>query len=87
MSTPQTPTAGHNSNAEMKSLIERIENLEQEKQGFSDDIRATYAEAKGKGFDVKALRTIVKLRKMDADTRREQEAVLDTYKAALGMLD
>src|SRR3954467_10317540 len=71
---------------QLKAVIERIERLEEEKKATSDDIRDVYAEAKGTGFDVKALRNIVRLRKMDTDERREQEAVLETYMHALGML-
>jgi uncharacterized protein (UPF0335 family) len=71
---------------QLKSIIERIEKLEEEKKATSDDIRDVYAEAKGNGFDVKALRTIVRLRKLDIDERKEQEAVLETYMHALGML-
>lgn len=77
---------GGNSKEQLKTIIERIERLEEEKKATADDIRDVYAEAKGNGFDVKALRTIVRLRKMDADERREQEAVLETYMHALGML-
>lgn len=71
---------------QLKSIIERIERLEEEKKATSDDIRDVYAEAKGNGFDTKALRTIVRMRKMDTDERREQQEVLDTYLHALGML-
>jgi uncharacterized protein (UPF0335 family) len=71
---------------QLKSIIERIEKLEEEKKATGDDIKEVYAEAKGNGFDIKALRTIVRLRKMDTDERREQEAVLETYMHALGML-
>ena len=71
---------------QLKAIIERIERLEEEKKTISDDIRDVYGEAKGNGFDVKVLRTIVRLRKMDSDERREQEAVLETYMQALGML-
>jgi uncharacterized protein (UPF0335 family) len=71
---------------QLKAIIERIERLEEEKKTISDDIRDVYAEAKGNGFDVKALRTIVRLRKLDTDERKEQEAVLETYMHALGML-
>lgn len=71
---------------QLKSFIERIERLEEEKKSIADDIREVYAEAKGTGFDVKALREIIKLRKMDADERREHEAILETYMNALGML-
>jgi len=80
---------GHNSafaSDQLKSIIERIERMEEEKKAIADDIRDVYAEAKGNGFDVKALRAIVRLRKLDVDERREQEAVLETYMHALGML-
>jgi uncharacterized protein (UPF0335 family) len=70
---------------QLKAVIERIERLEEEKKATSDDIRDVYAEAKGTGFDTKALRSIVRLRKMDTDERREQQEVLDTYLHALGM--
>ena len=70
---------------QLKAFIERVERLEEEKKALSDDIRDVYAEAKGIGYDVKALRSIVRLRKMDADERKEQETILDTYKVALGM--
>ena len=66
-------TLGGNASAQLKSIIERIERLEEEKAQTADDIRDVYAEAKGNGYDVKALRKIVQLRKMDADARREQE--------------
>jgi uncharacterized protein (UPF0335 family) len=72
---------------QLKAVIERIERLEEEKKATSDDIREVYAEAKVNGFDVKALRTIVRLRKQDADERKEEEAVLETYLHALGMLN
>ena len=71
---------------QLKAIIERIERLEEEKKTISDDIRDVYAEAKGNGYDVKALRTIVRMRKQDADERQEQETNLETYMQALGML-
>ena len=71
---------------QLKAIIERIERLEEEKKATSDDIRDVYAEAKGNGFDAKALRAIVRMRKMDSDERREQEEILETYMHALGML-
>ena len=71
---------------QLKAIIERIERLEEEKKTISDDIRDVYAEAKGNGFEVKALRTIVRLRKQDADERREHETILETYMHALGMI-
>ena len=72
---------------QLKAVIERIERLEEEKKTTSEDIREVYAEAKGNGFDVKALRVIVRMRKQDADERREEAAVLETYLHALGMLN
>ena len=72
---------------QLKAVVERIERLEEEKKATADDIREVYAEAKGNGFDIKALRTIVRLRKQDIDERKEQEAVLETYMNALGMLN
>jgi len=71
---------------QLKAVIERIERLEEEKKVTSDDIREVYAEAKGNGFDVRALRSIVRMRKLDSDERREQQEVLETYMHALGML-
>ena len=72
---------------QLRLFIERIERLEEEKKGISDDIKDVYAEAKGNGYDVKALRTVVRLRKQDINERREEEAVLETYMHALGMLN
>lgn len=69
----------------LRLLIERIERLEEERKGISDDIRDVYAEAKAVGYDAKIMRQIVRLRKMKPDDRAEQETILDTYKAALGM--
>lgn len=71
---------------QLKAIIERIERLEEEKANISSDIKDVYAEAKGNGFDVKALRTIVRMRKQDAGERAEQETILETYMQALGML-
>ncbi|MBX3571738.1 MAG: DUF2312 domain-containing protein [Mesorhizobium sp.] len=78
--TSQTVAAG-----QLKAFIERVERLEEEKQTISDDIKDVYAEMKGTGFDTKAVRTIIRLRKKDAAERQEEEAILDLYKAALGM--
>lgn len=79
---------GHNSVSkdQLKSIIERVERLEEDKRAISDDIKDVYSEAKGNGYDVKALRRIVALRKQDPDKRAEQDAILDTYMHALGML-
>jgi uncharacterized protein (UPF0335 family) len=71
---------------QLKAVVERVERLEEEKKALSDDIKDVYAEAKAHGFDVKALRTIVRLRKQDTDERKEQEAILETYMLALGMV-
>jgi uncharacterized protein (UPF0335 family) len=71
---------------QLKAIIERIEHLEEEKKAISDDIRDVYAEAKGNGFDVKVLRTVVRLRKQDKTERAEQEAILEVYLQALGMI-
>ena len=70
----------------LKAFIERIERLEEEKKAIADDIRDVYAEAKGNGFDVKALRTIIRLRKQDPNERQEEESILETYMNALGMI-
>ena len=99
MSKPDNPKAvvGDNSAAvkddsahsfakgQLKAIIERIERLEDEKSTIALDIKDVYAEAKGNGFDVKALRTIIRIRKMDADEFQEQETILETYMQALGM--
>lgn len=92
MSEQQTPGEGHNTGTtkfakdQLKAFVERVERLEEEKKAMVDDIRDVYVEAKDNGFDVKALRTIVRLRKQDANERREQEAILEIYMHALGML-
>ena len=72
---------------QLKAFVERIERLEEEKKTIADDIRDVYAEAKGSGFEVKALRQIVRLRKQDVDERKEYETILETYMHALGMLN
>ncbi len=71
----------------LKSFIERIERLEEEKAAIADDVKEVYAEAKSVGFDTKTMRTVVGLRKLDTDKRREQEELLDIYKSAIGMAD
>lgn len=70
----------------LRSLIERIERLEEEKAALTGDIREVYAEAKGAGFDTKIMRQIIRERRMDAADRQEQETILDLYRQALGML-
>ena len=69
----------------LQLLIDRIERLESEKRGISEDIKDVYGEAKSVGYDVKILRQVIKLRKMRADERQEMEAVLEAYMTALGM--
>ncbi|MGJ4893756.1 DUF2312 domain-containing protein [Bradyrhizobium oligotrophicum] len=71
---------------QLRSIIERIERLEEEKKAISEDIKDVYAESKGNGFDVKALRTIIRMRKQDPSERQEEESILETYMQALGML-
>jgi uncharacterized protein (UPF0335 family) len=91
------PSIGHNSEGvdsaatkfskdALRSIVERIERLEEEKKAISDDIRDVYAESKGRGYDVKALRTIVRMRKQDPNERAEAETILETYMHALGMI-
>lgn len=70
----------------LRSFIERIERLEEEKAALSEDIKEVYSEAKGTGFDVKIMRQIIRLRKMEEADRSEMEEVLDVYKRALGMM-
>jgi len=69
----------------LRSFIERIERLEEEKKGIADDIKDIYAEAKGTGFDVSVMRQIIRLRKMEKNDRQEAEAILELYMSALGM--
>ena len=77
--------AGEVAGDRLRTIIERIERLEEEKRALSDDIREVYSEAKGAGFDVKVIRQVVRLRKMDATDRNEMEQILDVYNRALGM--
>lgn len=70
---------------QLKSLVERVERLEEEKTALAGDIREVYAEAKGNGFDTKIMRKVVALRKMESHEREEQDALLDLYLSALGM--
>lgn len=70
----------------LKQYVERIERLEEEKAGLASDISDVYSEAKGNGFDVKIMRQIIRLRKLDKSEQEEQETMLDLYKQALGML-
>ncbi len=79
------PDVGGIAGERLKSFIERIERLEEEKRALAEDIKEVFAEAKGVGFDIKIIRQILKIRKMDRDDLDEQEALLDTYMRALGM--
>jgi uncharacterized protein (UPF0335 family) len=72
---------------QLRLFIERIERLEEDRAGVADDIKAVYAEAKGTGFDTKTMRSVIRLRAMEKAARQEQEALLETYKAALGLTD
>ncbi len=80
------PVAKTMASAQLKSIVDRIEHLETAKKDISDDIREIYAEAKGNGYDVAALREVIRLRKMESDKRAEREAMVDLYRQALGML-
>ena len=71
---------------QLKAIVERIERLEEEKKAIADDIKDVFAEAKANGFDVKALKEILKLRKQDRDERQEHEAIVELYMVALGMI-
>lgn len=95
----KTPGIGHNSGDEddtqdvggiagkrLKSFLDRIERLQEEKQGLTDDIKDIYAEAKGVGFDVKTMRKLIKARRMDTDKRREEEELFELYCAAIGLV-
>ena len=79
-------TPGNFAGDRLKSIIERIERLEEEKAGLAEDVRDVFAEGKSAGFDAKIMRQVIKLRKMDGNERAEQEEILELYKAALGML-
>jgi uncharacterized protein (UPF0335 family) len=72
-------------NGQLRTIVERIERLEEEKKTISGDIKEVYAEAKGNGFDIKILRKVISLRKKDASERQEEESMIDVYLAALGM--
>ena len=80
------PDVGGIAGDRLKSFIERIERLEEERRTLGADLKEVYAEAKGTGFDTKIMRQIVRLRRMDKDDLDEQESLLDVYKRALGML-
>jgi uncharacterized protein (UPF0335 family) len=80
------PEIGGIAGERLRSFIERIERLEEEKRTLAEDIKEVFAEAKGSGFDAKIMRQIIKIRRMDKDDLDEQETLLDIYKRALGML-
>lgn len=71
---------------QLRTIVERVERLEEEKKAIAEDIKEVFAEAKGNGFDTKTLRKVITLRKVEASEREEQEAMLDLYLSALGML-
>lgn len=81
-----TPVSETPTGQRLRSFIERVERLEEDKKAIAEDIKEVYAEAKSQGFDVKTMRKIVSLRKKDPDDRAEEDALLDTYMSALGML-
>jgi len=85
--TPITSTTdvGGVAGARLKSFVERIEKLEEEKSAVSTDIKDVYGEAKGTGFDVKTLRKLIRLRKMDEEKRREEDELLELYRTAIGL--
>ena len=78
-------TTANFAKGQLQSFVERIEKLEEEKKALAEDVRDVYAEAKGVGFDVKALRTVVRLRMQDSEERKEHEALVDLYREALGL--
>jgi uncharacterized protein (UPF0335 family) len=89
MDAPSTSAPGNNVKAQLQSIVERIERLEEEKRSTADDIKEVYAEAKGNGFEVKALRRIVRLRRMDRSQKAahdEVESIVELYMQSLGML-
>ena len=82
-----SPDQQHNvTGEELRQFIERIEHLEAEKKDIADQVKEVFSELKGRGFDVKAVREILKLRRQDPDDRAEQEAIIDLYRSALGMV-
>ena len=83
---PETRDVGGVAGERLRSFIERIETLEEEKAAIADDIKEIYAELKGVGYDAKTVRKIVSLRKKDAEKRREEDELLDLYKTAVGMV-
>jgi uncharacterized protein (UPF0335 family) len=84
--SPAIDTLGATAQGKLKSLVERIERLEEDKAAVASDLKEVYAEAKGEGFDVKILRKVVRLRKADAAKRQEEEALIELYVSAIGGL-
>lgn len=84
--TDETVSSTSVAAGQLRAVVERIERLEEEKKEVAEQIKEVYAEAKGSGFDTKTLRKIVTLRKKDSEERQEEEALLDLYMSALGML-
>ncbi|NMM44544.1 DUF2312 domain-containing protein [Rhodospirillaceae bacterium KN72] len=84
-SDTETNTTDTATGARLRSFIERVERLEEEKKALAEDIKEIFSEAKGQGFDVKTMRKIIAIRKKDPDDRAEEDALLETYMAALGM--
>tara|TARA_R110001592_G_scaffold144484_4_gene367649 strand:+ start:17219 stop:17524 length:306 start_codon:yes stop_codon:yes gene_type:complete len=82
----ETKDVGGVAGQRLASFLERVERLEEEKAALMEDIKEVYAEAKGVGFDVKTMRKVIALRKMDSEKRRESEQLLDLYKSAVGMM-
>jgi uncharacterized protein (UPF0335 family) len=80
------PDVGGIAGDRLKSFVERIERLEEERRALGNDLKEVYAEAKGNGFDTKIMRQVIRLRRMDKDDLDEQESLLEVYKRALGML-
>lgn len=81
----ETQDTGGVSGQRLKAYLDRIERLEEEKAGLGEDVKDIYAEAKATGFDTKTMRKLVRLRKMDAEKRREEDELLELYKAAIGL--
>lgn len=79
------PTQGHNANGQLKSIVERIDNLMNDRDDISSDIRDVFAEARSAGYDLPALRAIVRAKREDAEKRRNREAIIDLYRGELGI--
>ncbi len=86
-SSSSSHAVGQAARDQLRSFVERVERLEEEKAALAGDIRDLFAQAKSSGFDTKALRTVIRLRKQDATERRSHEAILSTYMLALGMIE